>query len=287
MEVFMKKFKVVAEIGCVHVGSMERAKMLIDLAKQCHADYAKFQKRNPQESVKKEMWNQPHPHSFFAYGDTYLQHRIKLEFTIEQHAELKEYCEKTGIGYSTSVWDMTSAKEVLSLRPDYIKIPSACNYNFEIIDYVRNQYDKQIHISLGMTTQKERNEIIERYCTGKDSSRFVFYHCTSGYPVPFKNIHLMEIYQLTKQIQSEERIGFSNHGYGIAMEIAAYVLGCRWFERHFVEDRAFRHSDAAASVETPGLSKIIRDLAALEESLTFKPQELEEIEIEQRKKLRY
>ena len=78
-----------------------------------------------------------------------------LEFNIEQHRELKAYCEKFGLIYSTSVWDMTSAKEVAQLNPVAIKIPSACNTHYEMLDWLCKNYNGEIHVSLGMTTRDE------------------------------------------------------------------------------------------------------------------------------------
>ena len=110
--------KVVAEIGCNHMGQMDIAFELIRLAKQAGADYAKFQKRTPKELLTPEQYQTPHPVSYNSYGDTYGAHREFLEFDINQHQALKDYCEEIGIGYATSVWDMTSAYEVMGLQPD-------------------------------------------------------------------------------------------------------------------------------------------------------------------------
>ncbi|NJL70119.1 MAG: hypothetical protein HC888_00290 [Candidatus Competibacteraceae bacterium] len=112
---------VIAEIGAVHAGKLDRAKELVKLASSAGSHYAKFQKRNPVESTPKHLWHLPHSNARFSYGKTYLEHRQNLELTIEQHAELKRYCESLNIGYATSVWDMTSANEVVSLNPDFIK----------------------------------------------------------------------------------------------------------------------------------------------------------------------
>ncbi|MFW6129809.1 MAG: N-acetylneuraminate synthase family protein, partial [Atribacterota bacterium] len=95
---------IIAEIGCTHVGKMDRAKKLIDLAINSGANYVKLQKRCPYESTPKHWWNKPHPNQKFAYGQTYIEHRKNLELNIDQHIKLKKYCESNGIGYSTSVW---------------------------------------------------------------------------------------------------------------------------------------------------------------------------------------
>ena len=83
--------KVVAEIGCNHMGSMDIAKELMKLAKECGSTYAKFQKRCPKELLTPEQYNKPHPVPANAYGATYGAHREFLEFSLEQHRELYEY----------------------------------------------------------------------------------------------------------------------------------------------------------------------------------------------------
>ena len=125
--------KVAAEIGAVHLGSIDGAKMLIDLAKLCNADYVKFQKRNPEESVPPDLKHKPHPNKIFAYGNTYLEHRKALELSAKQHHELKNYSDSIGIKYACSVWDFTSARELIEIDPAYIKIPSACNNNQQLV----------------------------------------------------------------------------------------------------------------------------------------------------------
>lgn len=276
---------VIAEIGCVHAGDIKRAKELITLAAKAGANYAKFQKRCPKESTPRSLWDQPHPNQKFAYGKTYLEHRIALEFTKEQHADLKTFCEQQNIGYSTSVWDLTSAKEIVDLNPTSIKIPSAQNHNIELLDFLYNNYKGQIHISLGMTTPKER-KTLENYVWkygGDGVERTVIYHCTSAYPCPFENLYLNEIKELKKQFLN---VGFSNHGYGIAADVAALAFGATWFERHFVDDRMFPHTDASASLEPEGLRKLVRDLNNVQKAFQNKPDRLDELETVQRNKLR-
>jgi N-acetylneuraminate synthase len=285
----MDNFTVIAEIGCSHGGSLERAKHLAKLAKLAGAHVVKTQKRNPKESTKKELWDQPHPNKMFAYGNTYLEHRENLELPIDQHAELKQYCEKIDIIYSTSVWDMTSAKEVVQLNPKLIKIPSACNHRKDMLTYLFDNYDGEIHISTGMLSKHERtffnNWLVGEYRRQRnlDPKKLILYHCTSGYPVPFDKLYLNNIKTVSSGLFPA---GFSNHGYGIAMEPVAYALGARYFERHFIDDRLYPHTDASCSLEPQGLSKLVRDLRATSQALQYKPEELDEIEKEQRDKLR-
>lgn len=274
---------VVAEIGATHVGSIERAKTLINLAALCGADFAKFQKRNPHESVPEEIKHKPHPNQRFSYGATYLEHRLALEFSILQHAELKSYCEEKGIKYATSVWDLTSAKEVVTLNPEYIKIPSACNMNWALLEFLSHEFTGDIHISTGMITPEERENLYSTINQLGIKDRVVLYHCTSEYPCPFEHLYLLEIERLAWA--PCRQVGFSNHGFGIASDVVSYMLGARWIERHFIDDRTFRHTDAAASLEPDGLRRLCRDLRMIPKCLNLKTN-LSTEEREQRSKLR-
>ena len=286
-----KKVSIVAEIGCVHLGKMDRAKDLCKLARFSDADYVKLQKRNPEESTPKDMWHKPHPNQDFSYGHTYLEHRKNLEFSIEQHAELKRFCEDDlRIGYAVSVWDLTSTKEIVELNPDFIKVGSPSNQNNEMIQYLFDNYKGGVQISLGMVTNDERKEIVDfAVGSGVDPDRLVFYHCTSEYPVPFERIYLNELTRIKEMIPAESAVGFSNHGYGIALDIAAQTMGATWIERHFVDDRACKHTDAAFSLEPTGLRLVCRNAKAVHTALTDKPDGIlgfSEAELAQRRKLK-
>jgi len=283
-----QKPRVISEIGCNHMGQFDIAKELIKLSKDCGADYAKFQKRTNAELLTQEQYSAPHPNPYNSYGDTYGAHREYLEFTWEQHAELKAYAESIGIGYATSVWDVTSARQIAALKPDFIKIPSACNNNFEMLALLRDTYAGDVHISTGMTTLDEVETVVRFFeATNQAKNRLVLYSCTSGYPVPFSDVCLLEINRLYGLYQNRvQQIGFSGHHLGMAVDMAAYTLGASWIERHFTKDRTWKGTDHAASLEVPGLQKLVRDLGAVYQSLTFKEQEILEIEQVQRQKLK-
>jgi N-acetylneuraminate synthase len=292
-EVLGKKFKyepckVVAEIGCNHMGSMEIAKELMKLAKDCGSTYAKFQKRCPKELLTPEQYNKPHPVPANAYGATYGAHREFLEFTLEQHKELYEYGKEIGIGWATSVWDVTSAKEMIQIPCDFLKVPSACNNHFEMLKFLRDEYSGYVHISTGMTTKDEIEEVVKFFEEKNQAKRVVLYNCTSGYPVPFPDICMLEINRLYEEYGDRVgEIAFSGHHLGIAVDIASYALGAKWIERHFTKDRTWKGTDHAASLEPAGLGKMCRDLVATYEALTYKATDVLDIEEEQRNKLKF
>ena len=281
--------KIIAEIGCNHKGDMSIAKELLELAKASNVEVAKFQKRNNRELLTEEQYNAPPPNPRNSYGNTYGEHREFLEFDVNQHKELKEYCEELGIRYSTSVWDVTSAKEIVSLTPELIKVPSACNNNFEMLKVLRDEYQGEVHLSFGMTSKDEEKEIIQFFEeTDQAKERLVVYSCTSGYPVPFPDVCLLEISRLKKEYGDRVKaIGFSGHHLGIAIDNAAYTLGATWIERHFTKDRTWKGTDHAASLEPTGLRKLSRDIKATFAALRYKSADILPIEQVQRDKLKY
>lgn len=278
----------IAEIGCNHKGDFEIAKELIAIAKTCGADVAKFQKRNNKELLTESQYNAPHPNEYNSYGKTYGEHREFLEFNQKQHAELKLYSESKGIVYSTSVWDVTSAREIVELNPKLIKVPSACNNNFSLLKILRDNYKGEVHISFGMTTHAEEKKVVEFFEeNGQANNKLILYACTSGYPVPFEDVCMLEILRLKKEFGSRVKdFGFSGHHLGVAIDNAAYALGANWIERHFTKDRTWKGTDHAASLEPQGFSKLVRDVDATSKSLTYKKQEILSIEQVQRDKLK-
>lgn len=283
------KPRVIAEIGCNHKGDIEIAKEMIKIASvYCNIDAVKFQKRCNRELLTKEQYYAPHPNPENSYGKTYGEHREFLEFNAEQHRILKDYCEKFNIVYSTSVWDLTSAKEIVELEPQFIKIPSACNNNYEMLNWICDNYHGEIHISIGMTTHDEENRLIKMFEKKNRSKDLIVYACTSGYPVPFEDVCLMEIKRIKDTYENRvKKVGFSGHHLGIAVDIAAYTLGASIIERHYTLDRTWKGTDHAASLEPEGIRKLKRNLMATYTALHYKGKEVLDIEAVQRKKLKY
>ncbi len=280
--------KIIAEIGCNHKGKLDIAhEMIMMAAKFCKVDVVKFQKRTPKELLSEDEYNAPHPNPVNSYGESYGKHREYLELSLDEHKQLKNWCEEYGVVYSTSVWDVTSAKEISSINPELIKIPSACNLKFEMLKYLCDNYRGEIHLSFGMTTKEEEEEIISFFEKNKRNKDLIIYSCTSGYPVPFEDICLYEISRLIECYKHRVKsIGFSGHHLGIAADVAAMTLGANWIERHYTLDRTWKGTDHSASLEPDGLRRLTRDIRNVHKSLTYKDQDILEIEKVQRKKLK-
>ena len=284
-----KKVKLVAEIGCNHQGNLKTTfKMLDTLNNFCNVKYVKFQKRNSKELLTEKEYNSPHPNPMNSFGKTYGEHREKLEFNIDTHKKIIRYCDKIGLIYCTSVWDLTSAKQFVKTKCKNIKIPSACNNNLKLLEYLFKNFKENLHISMGMTKLKEENEILKIVKKNKrKKKKLIIYACTSSYPAKDQDINLLEIERLKKKFGRYAIIGFSGHHQGIAIDIAAATLGAEWIERHFTLDRSMKGTDHSASLEPDGIRRLKRDLDTLEQVLTFKKTEILSSELVQRKKLKY
>ena len=170
-----------------------------------------------------------------------------------------------------SAWDLTSLKQLIGLKVNHIKIPSACNNNLELLDYLFKYFKGFCHISLGMTTNKEEKIIFKLAKKYKKNKKLILYACTSDYPVKHEDICLLEISRLTKKYKNNiYAIGFSGHHQGISADIAAGTLGATWIERHFTLDRTLKGTDHAASLEPDGARRVNRDLSLLVNSLRYK-----------------
>jgi len=203
---------------------------------------------------------------------------------------LQKHCIEIGLDYSCSVWDTTSARDIVSLNPTLIKVGSPSNQHWEMQKVLRDEYTGDVHISTGMTTKEEVEKIVKFWEEGKGNAknRVVLYNCTSGYPVPFTDVCLLELKTLTEKYKDRVKaIGFSGHHLGIAVDMAAYALGAEWNERHFTKDRTWKGTDHAASLEPVGLGKLCRDLKAIHTCMTYKSEEVLPLEKPTRAKLKW
>lgn len=281
----MDKVRVVAEIGANHQGDIDIAKKMIRLAADfCMVDVVKFTKRNIRECLTPGQYGSPHPNPIHAFGETYGRHREFLEFTIEQHGELKEYANYHGVEYACTACDVTSVKELAGINPAYIKIGSGHNQRFELYDALKEYWDGDIHISTGATTKVEVRKIVDYFKEIDNPDRLhnlVLYACTSSYPTDVKDLCLLEIDNLKKH---GVRVGFSGHHTGIAPDMAAATLGVNYLERHFTLNRAWKGTDHAASMEADGLRRICKYIRDIQTAMTYKEQDILECELSFRAK---
>lgn len=289
-ELVLNRAVIIAEACCNHMGNVELAMEMIEKAKNNGADYIKFQKRNIDVWTKKKqnVYKKAHPNQKNSFGQTYEEHRKFLEFDLETHKKLKKYCDEIGIKYACSVFDISSAKEIITLAPDFIKIPSACNLNFELLDYICENYNGNIHISTGMTSKTDLNKIINFFKQKGRCKSLILYACTSAYPLNLEDVCLLEISSLKNMYGNlVNDIGYSGHHQGLLVDHAAYTLGAIYLERHFTLNKKFKGTDQSASITPRELHQLRVELDNLNKVMTKKKKDILEVEFSNKEKLKW
>ena len=249
---------VIAEIGINHNGDMQLVKNLIDEAHSAGADAVKFQKRTPeicipekQKSIERDTpWGRI----------TYLEYKQKIELSKENYNYINEYCKRKEIDWFASCWDLESLKFIRNFDPVAYKIASASLTDQKLLKE-HAVLEQPIILSTGMSTMEEIKKAEEIL----SNTNLLIAHSTSAYPCKSEELNLNVIPTLMKEFNHP--IGYSGHELGIQTTLAACVLGACFIERHFTLDRSMWGTDQAASLEPPGLKKLIRDIRVLEKSL--------------------
>lgn len=267
---------IIAEIGINHNGSLKDAKRLIDMAVSNGCNAVKFQKRTVDVVYSKEELERPRPNVF---GETNGDLKRGLEFGLEEYKEIDEYCKQKHIMWFASCWDKGSVDFIDQFNPPCYKIASASLTDDELLKYTKSK-GKPILLSTGMSTMEEIEHAID--ILGEENT--IIYHCTATYPANSDEINLNCIKTLKERFSCP--VGYSGHERGIAPSILAVGLGACSVERHITLDRTNWGSDQAASLETPGLFHMVRDIRQVPTLLSDGKKVVYEREIPIRKKLR-
>lgn len=246
---------VIAEIGHNHQGSVAQCRELFREAKAAGAHAVKLQKRNNRGLFTKAAYDKPYDNEN-SYGATYGEHREFLEFGLKEYQELQAYAAELGVDFFSTAFDAESADFLEGLNVPAYKMASGDLKSTPLLAHVA-RFGKPMIISTGGATL---DEIRRAYDTIMPiNPQLCILQCTAGYPAKFEELDLRVITQFREAFPGAV-IGFSGHDNGIAMAVAAYVLGARVIEKHFTLNRAMKGTDHAFSLEPLGLKKMVRDL---------------------------
>jgi len=229
----------IAEAGVNHEGSMELAKRLIDEAAEGGADAIKFQSYKAETLASKDSpyyWdiNKEPTRSQYELFKKY------DKFWKKEYEELKKYCDKVGIEFLSTPFDIESARFLNDLMPAF-KISSSDITNLQFIEY-QCSFNKPILLSTGASYLWEIQEAVE--VVEKHGNPLILLHCVLNYPTPNKNAHLGMIQGLKKHFP-QHIIGYSDHTLPQEMEVvyAATLLGAAVIEKHFTFDKTLPGND--------------------------------------------
>jgi sialic acid synthase len=246
---------VIAEIGHNHQGSVEKAKELFREAKLAGAQAVKLQKRDNRGLYTRAAYDRPYDNEN-SFGATYGEHREFLEFGLNEYRELQAYAKELGVDFFSTAFDIASADFLQQLDIPAYKIASGDLKSTPLLKHVA-RIGKPMIISTG-------GALIEDVQRAYDTimpinPQLSILQCTAGYPAAFEELDLRVISTYRDHFPNAG-IGFSSHDNGIAMPVAAYILGARIVEKHFTLNRASKGTDHAFSLEPVGLRKMVRDL---------------------------
>jgi N-acetylneuraminate synthase len=242
--------KIVAEIGLNSNADLKLAFALIKMAKDCGADYVKFQKRDIDTCYTKEFLDSPRES---PWGKTQRDQKQGLEFGIDEYRQIDHYCKGLGIGWFASCWDLKSLDQMREFKPEIYKIASPMLTNNEFVAKVASLGHRTL-ISTGMTEWEAIDSAVEIFKFYK--TPFVLLHCVSEYPCPDTAINLLVLDELRARYKCP--VGYSNHSPGIEACIGAAYMGATWLEVHITLDRSSYGSDQAASLEHRGLELVCK-----------------------------
>jgi N-acetylneuraminate synthase/sialic acid synthase len=246
---------VIAEIGHNHQGSLDTAKEMFRVAKECGADAVKLQKRNNRQLYTREMYNKPYDNPN-SYGATYGEHREALEFEEPEYRELQDYAREIGVTMFSTAFDYPSADFLAKLDMPAYKIASGDLKSIPLLTHIA-KFQKPMILSTGGGTMEDVNRAYDAIMP--INQQLCLLQCTAGYPAAFDELNLSVITTFRERFPSTV-IGLSSHDNGIAMAVAAYMLGARVVEKHFTLNHTMKGTDHAFSLEPTGFRKMVRDL---------------------------
>ncbi len=270
---------VTAEIGINHNGDIDIAKKLIDMAKKAGCDAVKFQKRTIEKVYSKEILDLPRDSQ---WGSTTRDQKLGLEFEKNEYDQIDDYCKKIGIEWFASCWDVDSQLFIKNYNCKYNKVASAMLTNLELLKIIAEE-KKHTFIGTGMSTIDEITQAVKIF--QEKNCPFELMHSNSTYPTNLEETNIKCIETLQNKFKCN--VGYSGHeSVSYLVCVCAAVLGATSIERHVTLDRTMYGSDQAASLEFPGLDRMVRNVKQIKTILGDGIKRVWDSEIPIRDKLR-
>lgn len=269
MEILMsaKKITIIAEAGVNHNGSVDLACKLIDLAADAGADIVKFQTSIPSAHISKFAPKANYQKETTGSDGNQLNMIQKIRMPQEHLPTLKAHCEKRGIMFWCTAFDINSVTLLHDMDIHLWKIPSGEITN---VPYLRKvaSYGEQIIMSTGMATLGEVDtalDILEK--AGTPRSLVTLLHCTTEYPACLDDVNLNAMSIMKAAFPGIAGIGYSDHTPGIEISVAAAAMGATVIEKHFTLDKNMEGPDHKASMSPEELYALVGSIRNVERAL--------------------
>lgn len=254
---------IIAEAGVNHNGSLEMAKEMARVAKECGADIVKYQTAVPELVVSRFAEKAAYQKETTDAAESQLDMIRKLHFSFEGHRELKEYCDQIGIQYLSAPFDIPSVRFLASLKLPLLKIPSGEITNLPYLEEV-GKTKIPVLLSTGMSTL---NEITDALGILDDNGcpEATVLHCNTQYPTPYEDANLSAMLELFDQFGLP--VGLSDHTPGWECDVAATVLGATVIEKHFTLDKSLPGPDQKASLDPAEFKAMVQAVRHVEAAI--------------------
>ncbi len=272
----MKSTYIIGEIGQNHNGSVDIAKLIVDVVARPikdelfnrqlkPMDAVKLTKRDLSQELSVSAMNKPYnsPHSF---GKTYGEHRAYLELSNEEHFEIYKYAKEKNLDFVETLTAVGALSLLKLFTPDKLKVASRDLTNLPLLAAMA-ETKIPIILSTGMGGKKEIDDALNTI--NKYHNDIAILHCLSEYPAQYKNINLNSIRYLQENYK-DYIIGYSDHSIGIAVPVAAVAMGAEIIEKHITLDRHMKGTDQAGSLGVDGVWRMVRDIRNIEQALGSK-----------------
>ena len=274
-----KKTYFIAEIGVNHNGSLSLAKKMVDSAKKSGADAVKFQTFKADDLVTPKTPKVLYQKKNTSIKISHYEMIKSLEFSRENHIQIKNYCKKKKIEFISTPYDLKSAIFLNKLGCSIFKTSSADLVDLELHDYLAKN-KKKVIISTGMSTFREIEKCLKIY-KKHSNKNYVLLHCVSNYPCSFSSLNLSVIPIMKKKFNCE--VGFSDHTIDHEAAKICSSLGGRIIEKHFTINKKLPGPDQKTSILPKDFKELISQVRKTELILGQPVKECQKEELEMKK----
>lgn len=259
------KTLIIAEAGVNHNGDLDLAKRLIEVAAEAGADLVKFQTFSADRLATKYASKAEYQNQTTDNNESQLEMLRNLELTYGMQKKLISHCNKCGVGFFSSGFDIKSVEFLVELGVELFKIPSGEITNLPYLRHIAS-YNKPVILSTGMSTLDDIEAALNVLITnGTRREKITILHCNTEYPTPMNDVNLNAMNSIGEKF--DVAIGYSDHTQGIEVAIAAVALGATVIEKHFTLAHNLAGPDQSTSLEPDQLKLMVKSIRNIEQAL--------------------
>ncbi|MFN1835358.1 N-acetylneuraminate synthase [Balneola sp. MJW-20] len=258
---------IIAEAGVNHNGDIKNAIRLIEAASHSGVDAVKFQSFKAAKLVSKAAKKAKYQFDNTNDGDDTQYNMLKsLELSEDDHALLIKECEKRGIQFLSTAFDLDGIDFLDELGMPFFKSPSGEITNYPYLKRLA-QKGKPVVLSTGMADMEEIKAAVDILTEhGLKLNDVSVLHCNTEYPTPMEDVNLKAMNTIKDELGVQ--VGYSDHTLGIEVPIAAVALGAKIIEKHFTLDRSLPGPDHRASLEPDELKEMVTAIRNIEKAIS-------------------